>query len=92
MFNKKQIAERVVQYLTQQISAADYIARFQKYINLIEQNNIAFITIFRQDLKNNLKNKIIYNKRILSNIFDFIEIVIDLDNKLYKKTIKKKYN
>jgi len=32
------------------------------------------------------------NKRILNNIFDFIEIVIDLDNKLYKKTIKKRYN
>ncbi len=48
--------------------------------------------MFRQDLKNNLKNKIIYNKRILSNIFDFIEIAIDLDNKLYKKTIEKRYN
>ncbi len=29
------------------------------------------------------------NRKILSNIFDFIEIVIDLNNKLYKKTIKK---
>ena len=48
--------------------------------------------MFRQDFKNNLKNKIIYNKRTLNNIFDFIEVVIDLDNKLYKKTIKKRYN
>ncbi len=48
--------------------------------------------MFRQDLKNNLKDKIIYNKRTLSNIFDFIEVVIDLDNKLYKRTIKKRYN
>ncbi len=48
--------------------------------------------MFRRDLKNNLKNKIMRNKRILNNIFDFIEIVIDLDNKLYKKTIKKRYN
>ncbi len=48
--------------------------------------------MFRQDLKNNLKDKIIYNRRILNNIFDFIEIAIDLDNKLYKKTIKKRYN
>ncbi len=45
--------------------------------------------MFRQDFKNNLKNKIIYNKRILNNIFDFIEIVIDFDNKLYKRAIKK---
>jgi len=48
--------------------------------------------MFRQDLKDNLKNKIIYNKRTFSNIFDFIEVVIDLDNKLYKKAIEKKYN
>ncbi len=48
--------------------------------------------MFRQDLKNNLKNKIIYNRRTLNNIFDFIEVAIDLDNKLYKKVIKKRYN
>ncbi len=45
--------------------------------------------MFQRDLKNNLKNKIIRNKRILSDIFDFIEVVIDFDNKLYKKAIKK---
>ncbi len=48
--------------------------------------------MFRQDFKNNLKNKIICNSRSISNIFDFIEVAIDLDNKLYKKTIEKRYN
>ncbi len=48
--------------------------------------------MFRQDFKNNFKNKIIHNKRTLNNIFDFIEVVIDFDNKLYKKAIKKRYN
>ncbi len=32
------------------------------------------------------------NRRSINNIFDFIEVVIDLDNKLYKKIIKKRYN
>ncbi len=45
--------------------------------------------MFRQNLKNNLKNKIIHNKRTLNDIFDLIKIVIDFDNKLYKKVIKK---
>ncbi len=45
--------------------------------------------MFRQDLKNNLKNEIMRNKRILNDIFDLIEIIIDFDDKLYKKTIKK---
>ena len=32
------------------------------------------------------------NKKTLNNIFNFIEIVIDFDNKLYKRAIKKRYN
>ncbi len=45
--------------------------------------------MFRQDFKNNLKDKIMRNKRIFSNIFNLIKVAIDFDNKLYKKTIKK---
>ncbi len=29
------------------------------------------------------------NKRTLNNIFNFIEVIIDFDDKLYKKAIKK---
>jgi len=47
--------------------------------------------MFRRNFKNNLKDEIIRNKRTLNNIFDFIEVVINFDNKLYKKAIKK-YN
>ncbi len=32
------------------------------------------------------------NRKFISNIFDFIEVAIDLNNKLYKRTIEKKYN
>ncbi len=32
------------------------------------------------------------NKKTLSDIFDLIEVVIDFDNKLYEKAIKKRYN
>ena len=45
--------------------------------------------MFRQNFKNNLKNKIIYNKKILNNMFNFIKVIIDFDNKLYKRVIKK---
>ncbi len=48
--------------------------------------------MFRQNFKNNLKDKIMRNKKTLNNIFNFIEIVIDFDNKLYKRAIKKRYN
>ncbi len=48
--------------------------------------------MFRQDFKNNLKNKIIYNNKFISDIFDLIKVVIDFDNKLYKRTIKEQYD
>ncbi len=48
--------------------------------------------MFRQNLKNNLKNEIMRDDKFISDIFNLIEVVIDFDNKLYKRTIKKRYN
>ncbi len=45
--------------------------------------------MFRQDFKNNLKNEIMRNKRIFNNMFNLIEIIIDFNDKLYKRAIKK---
>ncbi len=48
--------------------------------------------MFRQDFKNNFKNKIMRNNKFISDIFDLIEVIIDLDNKLYKRATKKQYD
>ncbi len=48
--------------------------------------------MFRQNFKNNLKNEIMRNRSFFSDIFNFIKVVIDFNNKLYKKVIKKRYN
>jgi len=48
--------------------------------------------MFRQDFKNNLKNEIMRDDKFISDIFDFIEVVIDFNDKLYKKVIKKQYD
>ncbi len=48
--------------------------------------------MFRQDFKNNLKNEIICDDKFISDMFDFIEVIIDYDNKLYKRIIKKRYD
>jgi len=50
------------------------------------------MTMFRQDLKDNLKNEIMRDGRSISDMFDLIEVVIDLDNKLYKRAMKKRYD
>ncbi len=48
--------------------------------------------MFRQDLKNNLKNKIMRDDKFISDMFDLIEVIIDFDDKLYKRAMKKRYN
>jgi len=50
------------------------------------------MTMFRRDFKNNLKNEIMRDGRSISDMFDLIEVVIDLDDKLYERAMKKKYN
>ncbi len=48
--------------------------------------------MFRQNLKNNLKNEIMRDEKRINDIFDFIKVVIDFDDKLYERVIKKKYD
>ncbi len=90
--NEKQIAKRVIQHLTQRISAADYAARFQKYANLTKWNDVALMTMFRRGLKDNLKDELMRDGRSISDMFDLIMIAIDLDDKLYERAMKKRYD
>ena len=48
--------------------------------------------MFRRDLENNFKNEIMRNNKFINDIFNFIEVIIDFNNKLYKRVMKKQYN
>ena len=48
--------------------------------------------MFKQDLKNSIKNKLIYIDAKINSIQILIEITISIDNKLYKQNIEKRYN
>ncbi len=48
--------------------------------------------MFRRNLKNNLKDEIMYDEKILNDMFNLIKIIIDFNDKLYKRAMKKKYN
>jgi hypothetical protein len=50
------------------------------------------MTMFRQDLKNNLKDELMRDGKSISDMFDLIIIIIDLDDKLYERAMKKRYN
>jgi len=48
--------------------------------------------MFRRGLKDNLKDEIMRDGKFISDMFDLIEVVIDLDNKLYERAMKKRYD
>jgi len=48
--------------------------------------------MFKKELKKNLKDKLIRDKRELLNIKNLIEVAIKIDNKLYKRVIKKRFD
>ncbi len=50
------------------------------------------MTMFRRKLKNNLKDEIMRDGKFINDMFYLIEIVIDFDDKLYKRAMKKRYD
>jgi hypothetical protein len=48
--------------------------------------------MFRQDFKNNLKNEIMRDDKSINDMFDLIKVAIDLDDKLYERAMKKRYD
>jgi hypothetical protein len=50
------------------------------------------MTMFRRGLKDNLKDEIMRDDRSISDMFDLIEVAIDLDDKLYERAMEKRYD
>lgn len=48
--------------------------------------------MFYRELRKNVKYKLIFDERINDILEEFILTVIDIDNKLYKLAIEKRYN
>ena len=78
--------------MIQQISTSNYAMKFQKYLYLIRWNNATLMIMFRQNFKNNAKNKMIHNEQFIENFKIIIKIIIDLNNNLYEWALKKQYH
>ncbi len=48
--------------------------------------------MFRRGLKDNLKDELMRDSRSISDMFDLIMIAINLDDKLYERAMKKRYD
>ena len=50
------------------------------------------MTMFRRELKDNVKDEIMRDERDYKSFAEFIEIVIDFNDKLYERVMKKRYD
>jgi len=48
--------------------------------------------MFRRGLKDNLKDEIMRDGKSINDMFDLIEVAIDLDDKLYERAMEKRYD
>ena len=48
--------------------------------------------MYRRELKEQIKNELMRDERAYETLDELIEIFIDLDDKLYERTMKKKYD
>ena len=92
IFNEKQFVEKIIQHFKQHEFAFDYVARFQKYVNIIDWDESTFQTMYKRELKKQIKNEFMRDERTYETFDELIEIFIDFDDKLYERVMTKKYN
>ena len=92
VFNEEQFVEKIIQHLKQHEFAFNYVARFQKYVNIIDWNESTLQTMYRRELKEQVKDKFMRDERAYETLDEFVEIFIDFDDKLYERAMKRKYD
>ena len=90
--NEKMTVVCYIQHLKQWTSTFNYTAKFKKYSQFINWNNEFLMMMYWHRLKDNIKDELMCDKWIISNMNDLTKAVIKIDNKLYKRIMEKKYN
>ena len=90
--NKKMTAVCYIQHFKQWTSIFNYITKFKKYSQFINWNDKFLMMMYWCELKDNIKDELMCDRQIISDMNDLIKIIIKIDNKLYKKIMKKKYD
>ena len=48
--------------------------------------------MYCHELKNNIKDKLMHDRCIINNLNKLMKAAIEIDNKLYERIMKQKYN
>ena len=70
--------------LNEEQSAEYYVITFQRYAEQTEWNNTVFKAMFHEDLKKNIKDKLMQNKRHLKTVKKLITATVNLNDRLFK--------
>ena len=71
---------------------AEYATQFQQHASLADWDDVALMTMFQRELKDNVKDKLMRNSARHNNLNILIKRAIDIDDKLYKHIMKKKHD
>ena len=50
------------------------------------------MTMYYCELKNNVKDKLMCDRHVINNLNEFMKAAIEINNKLYKRVMKQKYD
>ena len=87
--NEVSTAIRAIQYLTQTVSAADYATKFQRYAVITGWDDDALMTMFRNGLKDDVKDELMRSGASLQTMSALISESIRLDDMLYDRKWKR---
>ena len=90
--NDEQVAIRTIQHLTQKTSASQYTAKFKEYADKTKWNDGALITMYYRGLKDNVKDELMFYGGDTSNLDDMIKAAIEVDDKLYERSMEKRHS
>ena len=83
------MAERALINITQIKSASNYAALFKKYADKMKWDDDALIAMYRQGLKNSIKDELMQYGADFRNLGDFICISIELNDKIFLRFVEK---
>ena len=48
--------------------------------------------MYHHELKDNIKDKLMHDRHVIDNLNEFTKAAIEIDNKLYERAMKQKYD
>ena len=87
--NKDKVAIRMIQSVKQKQSASEYTTQFKHYLVMTGWDDDTLMVIFHCGLKDNVKDKLTFNRAEVTTLDKLISHTIDIDDKLFKRMMEK---